>query len=118
MNGIRDNDDVGIQGYKLPKFEAALKPRAHLISRAKPYGGMLDTVIHQKKLIPSPSQYKTEVSMLLKRHNAITSKSPRLTEAAKIEKNEKKQKRPGPGAHNVRFVEPRIPAGKMDKGER
>ena len=46
MNGIRDNDDVGIQGYKLPKVAVALKPRAHLISRAKPYGGMLDTVIH------------------------------------------------------------------------
>ena len=56
--------------------------------------------------------------MNLIRHNAITSKSPRLTEAAKIEKNERKQKRPGPGAHNIRFVEPRTKAGKMDKGER
>lgn len=85
MNGLRDNDDVGISGYKLPKVAAALRPRAHLISKAK-YGGMLDTVLHTKKMIPSPSQYKTEVSMLLIRHNAITSKSPRLTEAANIEK--------------------------------
>ena len=85
MNGIRDNDDVGIKGYKLPKVSTDFKPRAYQIVKAKPYGGMLDTVLHSKKLIPSPSQYKTEVSMLLKRHNAMTTKSPRVTEAAKIE---------------------------------
>jgi hypothetical protein len=54
MNGIRDNDDVGISGYKLPKVAVALRPRAHLISKGK-YGGMLDTVLHTKKMIPSPS---------------------------------------------------------------
>jgi hypothetical protein len=118
MYGVKEEDDIGIKGYRLPKVAAALKPRASMISKAKPYGGMLDTVIKQKKLLPSPSQYKTEVSMLLLRHNAITSKSPRLTEGAMIELREKKQKRPGPGAHNIRFVDPRILGGKSDKGDR
>jgi len=56
--------------------------------------------------------------MLLQRHNAITSKSPRLCEGALIELREKKFKKPGPGAHNIRFVDPRIPGGKADKGDR
>ena len=118
MNGIMMSDDVGIKGYKLPKVAVALKPRASMISKAKPYGGMLDTVIHVKRHIPSSVQYNTEVSMLLNRHNSITSKSPRITEAGAIEIREKKHKRPGPGAHNVRFVTPRIPGGKTDKGDR
>jgi len=90
MFGVKEEDNVGIKGYRLPKVSVDLKPRASLIPKSKPYGGMLDTVLHQKKLIPSPSQYKTEVSMLLLRHNAITSKSPRLTEGAMIELREKK----------------------------
>ena len=46
MYGQKIADDVGIKGYKLPKVAVDLKPRVSMISKAKPYGGMLDTVIH------------------------------------------------------------------------
>ena len=46
MFGQKISDENGIKGYKLPKVAAALRPRASMISKAKPYGGMLDTVIH------------------------------------------------------------------------
>ena len=90
-----------------------------MISKAKPYGGMLDSVIKVKKAIPGPSAYKTEMSMLLLRHNPITTRSPRHCEGAAIEIKEKKSffKRPGVGTHNIRFVDPRVLGGKSDKSE-
>ncbi len=85
-----------------------------MISKAKPYGGMLDSVIKLKKTIPGPSAYKTEMSMLLFRKNPIVVRAPRHCEGAMVEIREKKHKRPGPGAHNVRFVDPRVLGGKSD----
>ena len=113
-----DDDGLGVKGYRMPKHSVQLKPQASMISKAKPYGGMLDSVIKLKRTIPGPSAYKTEMSMLLFRHNPIVNKSPRHCEGALVEIREKKHKRPGVGAHHIRFVEPRVIGGKSDKSDR
>lgn len=64
---------------------------------------MLDTALKQKSLVPAPSHYKLEhLSAIVdpKRHNPITARSPRITEAGEIERTAKKHKRPDAGTYN------------------
>jgi hypothetical protein len=42
-------------------------------------GGMLDTIIKTKSLVPSPNAYKLEGNLIHKYHNPIVNKSPRVS---------------------------------------
>jgi hypothetical protein len=56
MSGVRNGgEESGIKGYALPDFDVKLPARSFKIKDVKPYGGMLDTVLKAKSLVPSPS---------------------------------------------------------------
>jgi len=42
-------------------------------------GGMLDTILKSKRLVPSPSAYNLEGSLDHKYHNPIVTKSPKVS---------------------------------------
>ena len=113
--------DGGIKGYEVPYLVCPIKPIAPKITNSKMYGGMIDTALKPKKIVPGPNKYAMEkyVTMNLDRQNPIVTKSPRLFESEEIAEKEKKQKRPGPGAHNIRYVnDKRTLFGKADKSDR
>ena len=50
-----DAEEQGIKGYAYPPSSINNKPIMYGIPKGKAYGGMLDTVLRSKKLVPSPS---------------------------------------------------------------
>ena len=92
------------------------------IPKGKGYGGMLDTVLKQKKLVPSPSQYKIKNDILPAKSNIypLTDKSPRRTILDEIEHNAKIQKRPGIGAYTINLdqVKPKPKVSPWDRSDR
>ena len=81
---------------------------------------MLDVALKQKSLVPAPSHYKLDhIAPIVdpKRHNPITARSPRITEAMEIEKTAKKHKRPSIGTYNPKVKE-RLLLGYQPKSDR
>ena len=88
MSGVRNGgEENGIAGYALPDFDVKIPARSFKIRDVKKnYGGMLDTILKAKSLVPSPSQYKIRTTFEPPKHtktfgNPVTSRSPRITEA-------------------------------------
>lgn len=105
----------------MPK--AALRgndPLVYSIIKNKKYGGMLDSALKQKSLVPAPSHYKLDhIAPIVdpKRHNPITARSPRVTEAGEIERMAKKHKRPSIGTYNP-MVKEKVLLGYQPKSDR
>ena len=81
MNGVRNlrNKQEGLPGYEIPTWNHDRdKPVQYNMSKYNG-GGMLDTIIKSKSLVPSPSAYKLEGTLDHKYHNPIVTKSPRVS---------------------------------------
>jgi hypothetical protein len=57
--------------------------------------------MEKSKLYPSPSTYDINYSSINNRRNPLTTKSPRITLNAEIEKHQRKYSLPGVGAYAV-----------------
>lgn len=78
--------DGGIKGYEVPYLVCPIKPITTKISNAKPYGGMIDSALKSKRIIPGPNKYSLEkyCNMNLIGRNSIVNKSPRRFESEEI----------------------------------
>jgi hypothetical protein len=50
-----DASEIGVKGYAFPPASLNNRISAYGIPKGKAYGGMLDTILRSKKLVPSPS---------------------------------------------------------------
>ena len=82
-----DQSEIGIKGYAMPPEALKSRVLAYGIPKGKAYGGMLDSILRSKKLVPSPSQYKIKNDILPVRKNiySLADKSPRRTIMMEIE---------------------------------
>lgn len=74
--------------YENKKWNVELeKPDTRKISLFKG-GGMLDSHLRSKKIVPSPNKYNLTMEMGTdKGHNPVTTKSPRITEPDEIQRS-------------------------------
>lgn len=80
------NDTEGLSGYEVPYMQYPHRPLNTLISKAKPYGGMIDSALKSNKIVPGPNKYMLEkyFNMNLARRNPIVTRSPRRFESEEI----------------------------------
>lgn len=99
ISNLRNKDDT-LPGYSIPKWNHD-RDKALMYGMSKYNGGgMLDTIIKSKRLVPSPSAYNLEGTLETKHRNPITSKSPRVSTFAQVAKEAIKAHVPGVGAYN------------------
>jgi hypothetical protein len=83
---------------------------------------MLDALLKTKKMIPSPSQYLTEVNILPQSQNIyhLNDKQPRRTILGEIEHKAKLHKAPHLGQYKLKYesIEPRLPGGPVEKSDK
>ena len=103
---INKKDDFGIEGYFIPNFNAALdKPRVTKFSPTKQRKTFIDFAVKQKDFLPGSTRYNTANNLLDPKKGLITSKGKRKMFSEEIEDIAKKNKKPDPGAYEVKMKE-------------
>jgi hypothetical protein len=97
---FRTKNEWGIEGYHIPTFNAYLdKVKTLKMSNTKKKT-YIDDIVKAKEFIPAPQSYETAGTLLSKNRSNL-SKGQRVTLAIEIEKDAKKNEKPGPGAYEV-----------------
>lgn len=107
-------NENGVKGYEIPMWDKNLKPRAFRIAPGKNIN-VFEAEAKKKELVPGPNKYKFKDLIAKDMGNAIVCKSPRETQAAELQRIERKRKFPGVGQHKVSYTAIEIPTKGFSK---
>lgn len=103
---VKPKQDFGIEGYFIPHFNAALdKPRVTKFEPTKLRKTFIDYAVKQKDFLPPATRYNTANNLLDPKRGLLTGKGKRKMFSEEIEEYAKKNKKPDPGAYEVKVKE-------------
>jgi hypothetical protein len=103
---VQRKEDFGIDGYYIPEFNAALdKPLVYKFSPSKKRKTFIDFAVKQKDFVPPATRYNVAKGLLDPKRGLMTSKGPRKFISEEIAHFAKKNKKPDPGAYEIKTKE-------------
>lgn len=103
---VQRKEDFGIDGYFIPEFNAALdKPLVYKFSPTKKRKTFIDFAVKQKDFVPASTRYNIAKGLLDPKRGLLTSKGPRKFISEEIAHFAKKNKKPDPGAYEIKTKE-------------